>query len=206
MTTVLSGTGLSNDLAIVRDVSTSVPDFRQAVHRIGLHLAVEVSKNLPSQTGTVRTPLEETSVARLHGTVVLLPVLRAGLGLLDAFLDVIPSATVGFAGLRRNEESLQPEEYYRRLPDSDKHTTFVVIDPMLATGGSLSATCAMLRGLPHQKIMAACLIAAPEGLRVMEQDHPDVSVVLAALDEKLNNVGFIVPGLGDAGDRLFGTL
>jgi len=205
MTTVLSGTGLSHDIAIVRDKDTSVAEFRAAVRRIGLHLATETSKHLPSTTGSVVTPLAETTATRIAGKVILLPVLRAGLGLLDAFLDIIPTASVGFAGMRRNEDTLEPTEYYRRLPDSDDDTTFIIIDPMLATGGSLHATLNMLSTLPHRKIMAACLIAAPDGIRLMEQQHPEVSLVLATVDDHLNDVGFIVPGLGDAGDRLFGT-
>lgn len=205
MTTVLSGTALSHDIAIVRDQNTTVADFRAAVRRIGLHLAAEVSRHLPSVDGTVTTPLTETTATRIAGTVVLLPVLRAGLGLLDAFLDIIPSASVGFAGMRRNEETLEPTEYYRRLPDSDSNTTFIVIDPMLATGGSLHATVSMLKGVPHRKIMAACLIAAPDGVQMIEEQHAEVSLVLATVDDHLNEDGFIVPGLGDAGDRLFGT-
>lgn len=205
MTTILSGTGLAHDIATVRDTATDIAAFRSAVRRIGLHLAVEASKHLPPAVGSVTTPLAETSATRIDGSVVLLPVLRAGLGLLDAFLDVIPSAAVGFAGLRRNEEDLVPVEYYRRLPDSDASTTFIVIDPMLATGGSLDATIGMLSGLPHHTIMAACLIAAPEGIRAIEARHPDVALFVATVDDHLNEHGFIVPGLGDAGDRLFGT-
>jgi len=205
MTTILTGTGLANDIATVRSTSTDLAAFRSAVRRIGLHLAVEVSRHLPAAVGTVTTPLAETSATRIAGTVVLLPVLRAGLGLLDAFLEVIPTASVGFAGLRRNEEDLVPVEYYRRLPDSDASTTFIVIDPMLATGGSLDATIGMLAGLPHHKIMAACLIAAPEGIGMIESRHPDVGLFVATVDHHLNEHGFIVPGLGDAGDRLFGT-
>ena len=159
----------------------------------------------PPVNGTVTTPLTETTATRIAGKVVLLPILRAGLGLLDAFLDVIPSASVGFAGMRRNEDTLEPIEYYRRLPDSDGETTFIVIDPMLATGGSLTATVNMLKSVPHRQIMAACLIAAPDGVRKLEEQHPEVLLVLATVDDHLNDVGFIVPGLGDAGDRLFGT-
>ena len=205
MTTVLSGTGLSHDIAVVRDAETSVADFRAAVHRIGLHLAVEVSRHLPAVNGTVTTPLAETAATRIDGSVVLLPVLRAGLGLLDPFLEVLPSASVGFAGMRRNEDTLEPTEYYRRLPESDENTTFIIIDPMLATGGSLHATAKMLKDLPHRQIMAACLIAAPEGVRLMEEQHPEIALTVATVDDHLNDVGFIVPGLGDAGDRLFGT-
>jgi uracil phosphoribosyltransferase len=142
----------------------------------------------------------------IDGNVVVIPILRAGMGLLEPFLTLCPTASVGFIGLKRNEETLQPAEYYRNLPPSDASTTFVVIDPMLATGGSMVATLDLLRPLPHQKLIVSCLIGAPEGLHAVEQAHPEAQVFLAALDRELNDVGYIMPGLGDAGDRLFGTM
>lgn len=205
MVTVLSGTGLAAEIAAIRQRTTSMQDFRTGVQRIGIHLAVEVSKHLPGRATTVETPLAQAPATVVEGEVILLPVLRAGLGLLDSFLEVMPYASVGFAGLRRNEETLEPTEYYRRFPDSTPQTTFVIIDPMLATAGSMIATLSMLKDLPHQKIMAACLIAAPEGVQAFTAAHPDVPLFIAALDQHLNSMGFIVPGLGDAGDRLFGT-
>lgn len=206
MAVILSGTALSTDLATIRAKETPIDVFRSAVHRIGLHLASATLNALPSHAVDVRTPLETTSCPVIDGRVVLVPILRAGMGILDPFLALCPQASVGFIGLKRNEETLEPHEYYRNLPPSDPATTFIVLDPMLATGGSMSATLAMLRPLPHQRLMAACLIAAPEGVHAVEQDHPDVMLFCAALDRELNSVGYIMPGLGDAGDRLFGTL
>lgn len=201
----LTGVGVQHELSIVRDVNTPMPEFRGAVHRLGLHLATEVSKHLPPQTSTITTPLAETSATRVFGDVVLVPVLRAGLGFLDAFLTVMPYATVGFEGLRRNEVTLQPEEYYSRMPEPSNATTYVVLDPMLATGGSLCATLDRIKSLPHRSILAACLIAAPEGLDTVSGRHPEVNVIVGVVDSHLNDVGYIVPGLGDAGDRLYGT-
>lgn len=206
MSIILSGTALSTDLATIRNSTTPIDVFRSAVHRIGLHLAVETSRHLPAREISVTTPIEETQCNVIDGSVVIVPILRAGLGLLDPFLSICPDAAVGFIGLKRNEETLAPAEYYRNLPPSDESTTFIVIDPMLATGGSMTATLSLLRQLPHQRIIAACLIAAPEGIKRIQDDHPDVLLVSAALDRELNNVGYIMPGLGDAGDRLFGTL
>ncbi|MCX6140725.1 MAG: uracil phosphoribosyltransferase [Candidatus Kapabacteria bacterium] len=206
MAIVLSGTALSAEIATIRDRSSTIDVFRSAVYRIGLHLAVETSRHLPSREIHVTTPIETTVGEVIDGNVIVVPILRAGLGLLDPFLKICPNVTVGFIGLKRNEETLKPTEYYRNLPPSDSSTTFIVIDPMLATGGSMTATLALIRELPHRKIIAACLISAPEGIGRIAQDHPDVLIITAALDRQLNNDGYIVPGLGDAGDRLFGTL
>ncbi|MEY2719499.1 MAG: hypothetical protein RLZZ273_865 [Bacteroidota bacterium] len=205
MTTVLSGTALSHDLAIIRSADTHVDVFRAAVHRIGLHIAAETLKHLPATQQQVTTPLETTTVNVIYGNVVVVPILRAGMGLLEPFLTLCPSASVGFIGLKRNEQTLHPDEYYRNLPPSDTTTTFIVIDPMLATGGSMVATLDLISPLPHQKVLVACLIGAPEGVHAVESSHPEVDIVIAALDRELNDVGYIVPGLGDAGDRLFGT-
>lgn len=205
MTTVLSGTALSHDLAIIRSADTHVDVFRAAVHRIGLHIASETLKYLPATQQQVTTPLETTTAEVIAGNVVVVPILRAGMGLLEPFLTLCPSASVGFIGLKRNEQTLHPDEYYRNLPPSDATTTFIVIDPMLATGGSMVATLDLISPLPHQKVLVACLIGAPEGVRAVESSHPEVDIVIAALDRELNDVGYIVPGLGDAGDRLFGT-
>lgn len=206
MAVVLSGTALSTDLATIRSKNTPIDVFRSAVSRIGMHLAVEVSKHLPSRDVEVTTPLETTTCAVVRGGVVVVPILRAGLGILDPFLTLCPEASVGFIGLKRDELSLEPHEYYRNLPPSDEDTTFIVIDPMLATGGSMSATIELLRHVPHGCIIATCLIASPEGVAKITEDHPDVLLVCAALDRQLNDKGYIMPGLGDAGDRMFGTI
>jgi len=206
MAIILSGTALTSDLATIRDGSAGIDVFRAAVERVGLHLAAETSKHLPSIEVDVVTPLETTSCAVIDGSIILVSILRAGLGLLSPFLMFLPMASVGFIGLKRNELSLEPAEYYRKLPASDKNTSFIVIDPMLATGGSLLATLALLKSVPHRRILAACLIAAPEGVARIEAEHPDVLLVSAALDRQLSTIGYILPGLGDAGDRLFGTV
>lgn len=206
MAVILSGTALSSDLAAIRAKDAPIDVFRTAVHRIGLHLASATLNALPARTINVTTPLETTPCDVIDGRVVLVPILRAGMGILDPFIALCPHASVGFIGLKRDEETLEPHEYYRNLPPSDPATTFIVLDPMLATGGSMSATLSMLRPLPHQRLMAACLIAAPEGVHTVETEHPDVAIFCASLDRELNNLGYIVPGLGDAGDRLFGTI
>jgi len=206
MAIILQGAMLGTDVATLRRTSTSMPEFRHSVHRIGLHLAVEASKLLPTKATPVVTPLEETTCNVLDGSVVVIPILRSGLGLLDPFLTIIPSASVGYIGLRRNEDTLQPYEYYRNLPPIDITTTVIVIDPMLATGGSMIATLqAVTSSHTARSILAVCLIAAPEGVAAVEQMFPNVTIVAAALDRELNSVGYIVPGLGDAGDRQFGT-
>lgn len=206
MAIILSGTALSTDLATIRSKNTPIDVFRSAVNRIGMHLAVEASKHLPSRDVEVVTPIETTTCSVIRGGVVIVPILRAGLGLLDPFLSICPEASVGFIGLKRDEETLAPHEYYRNLPPSDEDTTFIVIDPMLATGGSMTATIALLKKLPHHCIIATCLIASPEGVATIIEDHPDVMLVCGALDRQLNDQGYIMPGLGDAGDRLFGTI
>lgn len=206
MAVILTGTALSTDLATIRSKNTPIDVFRSAVSRIGMHLAVEVSKHLPSRDVEITTPLETTTCAVVRGGVVVVPILRAGLGILDPFLTLCPEASVGFIGLKRDELSLEPHEYYRNLPPSDENTTFIVIDPMLATGGSMSATIELLRHAPHGCIIATCLIASPEGVAKISHDHPDVLLVCGALDRQLNDKGYIMPGLGDAGDRMFGTI
>ncbi|NQW30790.1 MAG: uracil phosphoribosyltransferase [Ignavibacteria bacterium] len=205
MVTILQGTGLSHDVAIVRDKNSSLELFRNAVKRIGIHLAVEATKLLPGTNSTVTTPLATTEAIRISGSVVVVPVLRAGLGMLDSFLQLIPQALVGYVGMKRDETTLAPFEYYKNLPPSDSNTTFIVIDPMLATGGSMAGTLNSLMELPHSTIICCSLIAAPEGLMAISKGFPNVQLVIGVLDDCLNDQGFIVPGLGDAGDRLFGT-
>ncbi len=205
MVTILSGAGVGHELSIIRSKESDVATFRSAIYRIGLHLAVTTAQHLPGVSTVVHTPLAPATVTRIDGSVVLVPVLRAGLGLLSAFMEVIPTAIVGFEGLRRNEATLQPEEYYRNIPSVDEQTSYVILDPMLATGGSLSATISRLQDQPHRTIIASCIIAAPEGLQRVQEKHPSVHVIVAAVDDGLNDHGFIVPGLGDAGDRMYGT-
>lgn len=206
MAVVLEGTGLASNLATIRDIRTDREAFQGAVNRIGLFLAVECSKYLPAKDISITTPNETTTCTTVQGNVILVPVLRAGLGLLSSFQSIMPFASIGFIGLRRNEDTLQPEEYYYNIPLSNQQTTFVILDPMLATGGSICATLQSLTKQPHAQVIVASVIAAPEGISTVEQTYPSATVVVAALDRELNSVGYIVPGLGDAGDRLFGTL
>lgn len=206
MITVLSGTGLAQDITTIRDVATPTSAFRHAVHRIGLHLAVEASKHLPSRTVDVTTPLTATTGRVVDGDVVVVPILRAGLGLLEPFLQIMPYASVGYIGLKRDETTLAAEEYYQRLPTLAASSTVIVIDPMLATGGSMVDAITAIKKAGATSIIAVCLIAAPEGINTLHTAHPNVRIIVAVQDKALNDHGYIVPGLGDAGDRLFGTL
>lgn len=191
-------------LAGLRDVSTEPERFRHLSRRLSSVLVLEATRDLPSRAETVRTPLEDTDARVLDGGVVAVPILRAGLGLLEAATDLLPDVQVGYAGLERDEETLQPTSYYLKVPELGGRTV-LILDPMLATGGSAAFAARLLkeRGATHLKLV--CVVAAPEGIRRMGDDHPDIEVVTAAVDERLNDVGYIVPGLGDFGDRLFGT-
>ncbi|MFM7719284.1 MAG: uracil phosphoribosyltransferase [Actinomycetota bacterium] len=187
----------------LRDEATPTPAFRALARRIALALVLEATRDLPSRTVDVRTPLAPTRGVALEDLVVV-PILRAGLGMLDATLELFPDVTVGYLGLERDEASLDAASYYRKFPPVDgRHV--LVLDPMLATGGSGSAACTAVRERGPASIRFACVVAAPEGIARMTADHPDVPIVTAAIDERLNERGYIVPGLGDFGDRLFGT-
>ena len=168
-------------------------------------MAYEVTKGLPLKNKEIITPICPMTGKELVRPIVLVPILRAGLGLVDGFKAIIPTAKVGHIGMARNEETLEPEEYYAKFPSCLDSADVIVVDPMLATGGSASAAIANIKKRGAKYIKLACLVAAPEGIAVIERDHPDVDLIVAALDEKLNEKGYIVPGLGDAGDRLFGT-
>jgi uracil phosphoribosyltransferase len=190
-------------LAQLRSQETAPPVFRTLAKRLALTLALEAIRDLPTTEIAVRTPLEETS-GRVLGDLVAVPILRAGLGMLEAVTELFPEVAVGYIGLERDEASLEPQSYYRKLPQvHGRHV--LVLDPMLATGGSGSAaTSAVKEGRPRS-IRFVCVVAAPEGIKRMETDHPDVPIFTAAIDRQLNERGYIVPGLGDFGDRLFGT-
>ena len=193
-------------LALLRDRKTSVALFRQLLEEIGLLLAVEASRALATEAVSVETPLERMEGRRLMPLdPVLVPVLRAGLGLLPPFLQLAPTAKVGHLGLYRDHDSLVPVPYYRNFPPLLEERHVFVLDPMLATGGSASEALRQLKAAGAKRLSLVCLVGAPEGLRRVREDHPDVAVVLAALDRVLNEKGYILPGLGDAGDRLFGT-
>lgn len=191
-------------LAFLRDRATPPAVFRTLAKRLALALALEAIRDLPTTQVTVETPLERTT-GRVLGDLVAVPILRAGLGMLEAVTELFPEVAVGYIGLERDEASLQPQSYYRKLPPvTGRHV--LVLDPMLATGGSGSAACSAVKeaGTPTS-IRFVCVVAAPEGIGRLQTDHPDVPIFTAALDRELNEHGYILPGLGDFGDRLFGT-
>jgi uracil phosphoribosyltransferase len=190
-------------LAQLRSKETAPPVFRTLAKRLALTLALEAIRDLPTTEIAVRTPLEETT-GRVLGDLVAVPILRAGLGMLEAVTELFPEVAVGYIGLERDEASLEPQSYYRKLPPvQGRHV--LVLDPMLATGGSGSAATSAVREGGPRSIRFVCVVAAPEGIKRMEADHPDVPIFTAAIDRQLNERGYIVPGLGDFGDRLFGT-
>ena len=197
---------IQHKTALLRKQETSVKDFRELVREISMLMAYESTRNLPLEEVEITTPMQKTTVKMLKGEdIAIVPILRAGLGMVDGMLAMIPSAKVGHIGLYRNEETLEPVEYYCKLPkDCDEREVFVV-DPMLATGGSSVAAIQMLKDKGVKRIHFMCIIAAPEGVKRMQEAHPDVDVIVGALDDHLNEHGYIVPGLGDAGDRIFGT-
>ncbi len=196
---------IKSKLTEIRDASTPTSWFKRILDEITMLMVFEVTKDVPVEHMKVQTPLTETNGYKISGSITLVPILRAGLGFLDGVVRVIPEANVGHIGMSRNEETLEPEEYYCKLPkDSDAYT--ILLDPMLATGGSAVAAIDQLkkRGLKNIRLM--CLVAAPEGVKRLNAVHPDVKIYTAALDDHLNEHGYIVPGLGDAGDRIFGTV
>lgn len=196
----------SHKLTMLRDRKTPVALFRTLVSELGLILAVEATRSIPTEAVAIETPMERTEGRRISPLdPVLVPVLRAGLGLLDAFLDVIPTAKVGHLGLYRDHDSLIPVPYYRNFPPLLAQRPVFILDPMLATGGSASEAVRQLKEAGATHLTLVSVLAAPEGLARLEADHPDLTVVVAAVDRQLNEKGYILPGLGDAGDRIFGT-
>ena len=197
---------VEHKLTFIRNKYTSKKVFKELVDEVGIFLACELTKDFPLVDVEVETPLVVAKTKVLKGKKpVLVPILRAGIGMLDGFLKVMPSARVGHIGMVRNEETLQPATYYFKLPSDSEERTIILIDPMLATGGSAIAAAGKLKELGVKKIKFMCLIAAPEGIRNFCDNHPDIDVYTACVDEKLNEQGYIIPGLGDAGDRLCGT-
>jgi uracil phosphoribosyltransferase len=197
---------VQHKLALLRDVETTTKDFRHLMGELAAFLCYEATRDLELEEFRVRTPLEETPARRVSGKKLgVVAVLRAGLGMLDAVLDLIPVARVGFVGVYRNEETLQPVEYYCKLPSDLAERDVLVLDPMLATGGSSSAALELCKQRGAVRISLLCVVAAPAGIERVAADHPDVTVYAACVDRELNGVGYILPGLGDAGDRLFGT-
>jgi len=193
-------------LSYLRDKRTSTGDFRRIVHELTALLTYEATKDLPTETVRVETPLEWTEVERISGKkVAVCSVLRAGVGMLDGFLELVSGARVGFIGLFRDEETLEPVEYYVKLPSDLGVRDAIVLDPMLATGNSCVAAISAVKDGGARSVRLICLVAAPEGIARLHETHPDVAIYCASIDQGLNDRGYIVPGLGDAGDRLYGT-
>ena len=203
--TILSHPLASDLLTVLRRSETEPPEFRQIAERLGYLLVAEALSDMPTDEVSITTPLEATTGTRLHRPVVAVAVLRAGLGLLEAVLTLVPDAAIGFAGVQRNEETAEPMEYYTKFPTLDP-ARVLILEPMLATGGSLSWAIDKVKENGAKDITAVCVVTAPEGGERMEKDHPDVRIVAAALDRELDPSFYIAPGLGDMGDRLFGTL
>ena len=203
---VVDGPLSQHKLAVLRDERTPTPEFRQAMKELALIMVAEATRDMPTRPVRIRTPLAETEMEEISGPVCLVPVLRAGLGMLDGALALLPQATVGFMGLFRDEETAQPIEYYVNLPRNLEDYLVLVLDPMLATGGSLSATLTKLKDEGATWISCLHAVAAVPGVERLTREHPDVRLYAAAVDPELDERSFIVPGLGDAGDRLYGTL
>lgn len=204
--TVVSHPLVQHKLTLMREKDTSTASFRQLLREISLLLAYEVTRELPMTTKKIQTPICEMDAPAIDGKkLALISILRAGNGLLDGILELIPAARVGFVGLYRDHETLQPVQYYYKVPDHLDERVCIVVDPMLATGNSSAAAVKLLKDSGARNIRFLCLLAAPEGIRHMNAEHPDVQIVTASVDSHLNELGYIVPGLGDAGDRMFGT-
>ncbi len=197
---------LQHKLSILRDENTGVKDFRQVVSEIATLMCYEATRDLPMEEVEIKTPITTGKFKTIAGKkLAIVPVLRAGLGMVDGILTLIPSAKVGHIGLYRDPDTLEPVEYYCKMPNDIADRDVIILDPMLATGGSASAAIQFIKNYEVKHIKLMNIIAAPEGIERVHHDHPDVDIYCAALDEKLNDHGYIVPGLGDAGDRIFGT-
>jgi len=197
---------IQHKLTFIRDRNTSSKDFRALLGEISMLMGYEVTRDLPLEEVQIETPVGPATTKIIAGKkLAIVPILRAGLGMVDGLLSLVPSARVGHIGLYRDPETLQPVEYYCKLPSDANERILIVVDPMLATGGSATAALSFLKERGCSQIKLMCLIAAPEGIAAVQKEHPDVDIYVAAVDEKLNDHAYIVPGLGDAGDRLFGT-
>ena len=197
---------IQHKLSIMRDKNTGCKEFRELLDEISMLMVYEVTRDLPTEEIEVETPIATTKTRALAGKPIgIIPILRAGLGMVDGILQLIPNAKVGHIGLYRDPETLKPVEYYCKLPEDAQHRELIVLDPMLATGGSASAAIGFIKAHGGQHIRLMCIIGAPQGADKVLSDHPDVDIYVAAMDSHLNDHGYIVPGLGDAGDRIFGT-
>ena len=205
MLTVLNHALIKHKISIMRNKDTSTYIFKQNLDEIAKLMAYEVTREIPLREKVIETPICQTVGYEVDQPLVLVPILRAGIGLVDGFRDIIPTAKIGHIGMYRDETTLEPIEYYARFPKCMPESIVIVTDPMLATGGSASMAITNIKKRGAKKILLVCLVGAPEGVERIQKDHPDVDITLAALDEGLNERGYIVPGLGDAGDGLFGT-
>ena len=197
---------IQHKLSILRDKNTGVKEFREIVGEIAALMCYEATRDLPLENVTIETPVAVGTFKRLAGKkVAIVPILRAGLGMVDTIIDLIPSAKVGHIGLYRDPETHNPVEYYCKMPPDISEREVIIVDPMLATGGSASAAITFIKGYGCKNIKLMNIIGCPEGIEVVQRDHPDVDLYVAAVDERLNENKYIVPGLGDAGDRIFGT-
>ncbi|MDP5276818.1 uracil phosphoribosyltransferase [Chengkuizengella axinellae] len=197
---------IQHKLTYIRDKETKTKDFRQLVDEVAMLMAYEITRDLSLTDVEVKTPVATANCKVISGRMLgLVPILRAGLGMTDGILKLHPTAKVGHVGLYRDPESLQPVEYYTKLPTDVQERELIVIDPMLATGGSANAAIQVLKNNDCSQMKLMCLIASPEGVKAVQEEHPDVDIYVAAIDSHLNEKGYIIPGLGDAGDRLFGT-
>ena len=203
---ILSHPLIRHKLAIIRNKETDTKTFREVICELATLMAYESFKDVPTQEIEVETPLEKVKQTVVkENSIAIVPILRAGLGMVEGILSLFPAAKVGHIGLYRNEETLEPQEYYCKLPSGIEDKVVMVTDPMLATGGSASDAITMIKKRGTKKIKLLCILAAPEGLKKVAEDHPDVEIFIATLDRQLNEKGYILPGLGDAGDRIFGT-
>lgn len=198
---------LQHKLTVIRDKNTSVKEFREIISEIAMLMCYEATRDLPLEDVEIETPICKTTVKRIAGKkIAIVPILRAGLGLVDGVTRLIPNAKVGHIGLYRDHETLQPVKYYCKMPSDIEDRDVLIVDPMLATGGSAEAAITFMKEYNCRNIKLMCVLGAPEGVEKIRTAHPDVDIYVAAVDEKLNENGYIVPGLGDAGDRIFGTL
>lgn len=205
MLKVLKHPLITHKLTQMRKKDTNTKDFRQNLDEIGGLMAYEITRDIPTRTVTIETPVATCETQEIKDDIVLVPILRAGLGMVNGISQLIPTVKIAHVGLYRDEETLQPHTYFEKYPAHMEDAVVMVVDPMLATGGSAIAALDMVKKQGAKNIRLVCLVGAPEGVEAVEKAHPDVDIYLAALDEKLNEKGYIIPGLGDAGDRIFGT-
>lgn len=203
--TIIDHPLVQRDLSILRNIKTPNHLFRSVLSRVAGMMAFEVTHNFSLEKYPIQTPLEKTSGVELKEHIVIVPILRAGLGMVEGFMNILPEAKVGHVGLYRDEETLEPVDYYSKFPKTLSKSLVLLIDPMLATGGSAKAALTFIKNKGAKNIRFVCLVASPAGIKIVQKNHPDVDIFCASIDRGLNTNGYILPGLGDAGDRVFGT-